>query len=126
MGDKEIINKKSLRKKIRKEKLYRCNAGEGILTIGSNGNVYPCNNFQTIIFGNIKTRLLYDIYMKPKNLLKLMDATQIQNSDCESCDILDECRGGCPMTAYSYFGFYNKCDITRKPVVLELMKRKFK
>ncbi len=119
--DETRIIKENLKEKITKRKLFRCNAGEGVLTIGPNGNVYPCNNLQEIILGNLRNRSLYDIYTRPKNLLKLKKAIQIQNSECEACNILDECRGGCPAIAYSYFGSYNKCDITRKAFIIELL-----
>jgi len=39
-------------------------------------------------------------------------------------DILDYCGGGCAMLAFSYFGDFRKCDITRKPFIIELLKEK--
>jgi len=101
--------------------MFRCDAGEGVLSIAPNGDVFPCNNIE-IVLGNIKKEPLYDIYNQSMNYKKVEEALQIQNSDCEYCSLLNECHGGCAAIAKSYSGSYNKCDPIRKEVILELIK----
>ncbi|MEW6457404.1 MAG: radical SAM protein [Acidobacteriota bacterium] len=114
--------KKDLSKKLQKEDLFRCNAGTGIIAISPQGDVFPCNNLENIVLGNIRAKRLIEIYNESSNVNDVFNALSIRNSECESCKILDYCHGGCAMLAYSYHGDYKKCDITRKPYVLELMK----
>jgi radical SAM protein with 4Fe4S-binding SPASM domain len=64
--------------------------------------------------------LHYNGSKNPKNVDEILS---IKGSDCEQCDILDYCRGGCTASAYSYSGDFKKCDITRKPLIIELLKK---
>lgn len=114
--------KKDLSKKVQGENLFRCGAGTGIIGISSQGDVLPCNNIENIVLGNIRDQKLIEIYNESSKIKDMFNAISIQNSECEKCEILDFCHGGCAMISYSYNGDYKKCDITRKPYVLELMK----
>lgn len=104
-------------------KQFRCNAGEGVLTIKSNGDVLPCNNFHTISLGNIKDQSLYEIYNHSPRIKDVSNAIKISNSECESCSLLNYCKGGCAMVSLCYQGDYGKCDILRKHEILEVMRR---
>lgn len=101
----------------------RCNAGSGVLAIDSDGSVLPCNNFDTLKLGNIYNESIYKIYSKATGNKILKKAIQIEGSECENCKYLIQCKGGCAMVSYSYFNDYNKCDITRKEIVKEFVKR---
>ncbi len=114
--------KKDLSHKLHEEDLFRCGAGTGVIGISSQGDVFPCNNLENIVLGNIRSQKLMEIYNKSSRLRDVFDAISIRDSECENCEILDYCHGGCAMLSYSYYGDYKKCDITRKPYVLELMK----
>ncbi len=100
----------------------RCSAGVSVLAVNHNGDVLPCNNFDTIPLGNINKRSLYDIYCNPENANPLTDAIKIKGSECEHCDLLSDCHGGCAMVAYSYHNNYNLCDEIRKMHVIEALK----
>lgn len=114
--------KKDLKERLLKENLFRCGAGISVIAIASNGDVFPCNNLENIVLGNIRNQKLIEIYNNSSRLEEALNAISIKNSECEACEILDYCHGGCAMLAYSYHGDYKKCDITRKPYVIELMK----
>lgn len=113
--------KKELSKKLDKEKLFRCGAGTGVIAISPEGNVLPCNNLENIVLGNIRQKKLLDIYNNSEKLWEVFEAISINGSECENCEILDYCGGGCAMISNSYHGEYKKCDITRKPYILRLM-----
>ncbi|MCM8786420.1 MAG: PqqD family peptide modification chaperone, partial [Candidatus Omnitrophica bacterium] len=114
--------KKNLKERLEKENLFRCGAGMGVIAISSNGDVFPCNNLENIILGNIRSQKLIEIYNNSSRLEDAFNAISVRNSECEACEILDYCHGGCAMLAYTYNGDYKKCDITRKPYIIELMK----
>jgi len=118
------VFKKDLSNRIFEENLLRCSAGDSVLCITPGGDVLPCNNFDTIILGNIKSCCLYDIYCNSSMYKDLPSALRIRDTECQDCEILDDCHGGCAMVSYAYNGVYNKCDITRKAVVNEILNNK--
>lgn len=125
--DYGAVNNKIIRRDLTKimdsgEAIYRCGAGTGIIAISPEGDVLPCNNIENIKLGNIRDKKLIEIYNKSDNIKKVLEKLSIKGSDCEQCDILDYCGGGCIALAYSYHGDFKKCDITRKPYIIELIK----
>ncbi len=102
----------------------RCNAGSGVLAVRANGDVIPCNNFDTFVLGNLQRERLADIHQRGTVAAALTDLIRIKGSVCEKCSLLSCCRGGCPMAAFSYSGDYLACDETRKPLIMEYLKRK--
>ena len=104
------------------EAVYRCGAGTGIIAISPEGDVLPRNNIENIILGNIREQKLIEIYNGSDNLKIVSELLSIKGSACEKCDILNYCGGGCAALSYSYHGDFKKCDITRKPYIIELLK----
>jgi radical SAM protein with 4Fe4S-binding SPASM domain len=106
----------------------KCNAGTGVLSIDSNGDVLPCNNFDIMPLGNIFDRPIFDIYTNARKSKELKNALKISDTECTACPLLDDCRGGCPMVSYAYFKDFHKCDITRKLIaeeVISLRRRRY-
>ena len=114
--DSQVIFK-NMKKKV-SSYTFRCSAGSSVIAINSNGDVLPCNNFEPIVLGNIYSNSLKNIYNYSNKIEILHKAIKIENSECENCNLLNYCHGGCAMVSYSYNnGIFNKCDITRKVVV---------
>lgn len=103
--------------------MLRCNAGSGILSIRANGDVLPCNNFDTLPLGNILRDPLMDIYDRAQHDHELIRAIQVRSSDCETCSLLDYCRGGCAVAGFAFTGRRGGCDLQRKHLVLEYLRR---
>lgn len=118
----EQIERFNIAERMKNENVLRCNAGEGVLSVGSDGNVYPCNNFETIVLGNICAQSLSEILFQKAGYNEVREHLSIRGSECEFCPDLERCRGGCAMIAYCYSGKYNTCDITRK-IFIEALKK---
>lgn len=78
-----------------------CGAGNLMISIDSNGDVYPCHMLhrQEMLMGNI----LYDDFNKILNsdIGKLFESLDVNNfNDCNDCKYKYFCRGGCRARAY--------------------------
>lgn len=100
----------------------RCNAGLGVVAISSNGDIYPCNNFETIVLGNLTRTPLHEILLDSSHISTVRELISIKGSECEYCPKLAKCRGGCAMLAFSYSESYNTCDPIRRLYIDELGK----
>jgi uncharacterized protein len=81
-----------------------CNFGTGckdrILSIGSNGDVYPCGRFDGVNefrIGNINEDNLMEILMKKQQNPYSRDSKQ---ASCKKCDYQKICNGGCMYSGY--------------------------
>jgi radical SAM protein with 4Fe4S-binding SPASM domain len=81
---------------------YKCSAGKTLITIDSDGKVYPCRRMP-ITFGNIKEEKLIDIYNK-------MDKLRENNSECDTCPKYTKCGGGLRCLSYAVTNDYTKKD----------------
>lgn len=80
---------------------YRCRAGEDLLTLQPDGEVYPCRRLP-IGVGNIRDSRLLDIY-RESDLLRRLRAHRVSEG-CESCAFAGQCRGGLRCLAYAATG----------------------
>lgn len=82
-----------------------CGAGKGILSVASDGTVYPCHMLHDKEFalGNIFFETLESILEKPLQK-RLLAASVTEFSDCNSCDIQYLCGGGCRARVYYMTG----------------------
>lgn len=83
-----------------------CAAGKSKLIIKYNGNVYPCNFFQTdeYLCGNIFTDDIYNIWKNGKgfNLFRKLLFEEIVPSKCKECKKKINCFSGCKAWTKSY------------------------
>lgn len=77
---------------------YRCQAGEGLLTIMPEGTVYPCRRLPVAV-GNIHQTPLMEIYQTSPFLQKLRNFSG--PDECKECQFNHSCRGGLRCLAYA-------------------------
>ena len=88
------------------EPVYHCKAGDTLITVMPNGEVYPCRRLP-ISVGNLNQSTLAEIYAGAP-LANLRHPPQ-QNEDCADCLYRSLCRGGLRCLAYAMTG-----DSTRR------------
>lgn len=85
-----------------------CPAGERVIDIDPEGNVYPCQFWQTKegILGNVKdTSICQILTLKNELLDRLKDKKAYLKGRCGECEYKDLC-GGCRIRAYTSYGDY--------------------
>ncbi len=99
-----------------------------MITITSSGNVIPCGSFVSpeFILGDIyKNKLLKIFSSQSCDKFRNKRAVYIQEN-CNSCEFISICRGGCREVAYwhtgEYDGKYPYCE-SRKEVFIYIRKR---
>ncbi|MHA1659293.1 MAG: radical SAM protein [Promethearchaeota archaeon] len=75
--------------------LKSCNAGKSIMNIKANGDVTPCPHTPEPIVGNI----LKDKFEQIWNCSEI-EMTDCKAKECENCDYVDFCGGGCKGVVY--------------------------
>ncbi len=81
---------------------YRCVAGETLLTIMPNGDLYPCRRMPVKV-GNVLETPLAKLYYDSPFLRKLRNNHQISQG-CEECYKNKECQGGLKCLSYAFYG----------------------
>ena len=74
-----------------------CGAGENIISVGADGNIYPCHmmHSEKTVMGNIKNTPLKEILANSVPLPKEEDMHK-----CKECEYKDICGGGCRARAF--------------------------
>jgi radical SAM protein with 4Fe4S-binding SPASM domain len=81
---------------------YRCSAGESLITIMPDGDVYPCRRIPRCV-GNVQSTSLTEIYSSSPLLVALRDR-QRAIPGCEACFYADVCGGGLRCLAAAVHG----------------------
>jgi len=81
---------------------YYCTAGDSLVTIQPNGDLYPCRRMP-IRVGNLLEAHLQELYYDSEILLKLRNR-EIISEGCQDCFYNKLCRGGLKCLSYSIFG----------------------
>lgn len=81
---------------------YYCKAGDKLLTVQPNGDLYPCRRMP-IAVGNLKQQTLLELYDNHELLKKLRDPQQIPTK-CQTCFYAKLCRGGLKCLSYATTG----------------------
>lgn len=71
---------------------YRCNAGDTLITVQPNGDVYSCRRMP-IRAGNVFETSLVTIYDESP-VLRALRGRETPSRGCENCGFFDRCRGG--------------------------------
>lgn len=87
---------------------YRCSAGDTLLTVLPNGDVFPCRRLP-LVAGNMLRQPLQDIYRNSELLLRLRDRRRI-STGCESCFYAHTCGGGSKCLAWAVYGDLFRAD----------------
>jgi radical SAM protein with 4Fe4S-binding SPASM domain len=81
---------------------YRCGAGDTLVTVQPNGDLYPCRRMP-IRVGSVLERPLAELYYTSDLFLALRDRGRVP-AGCRSCRYVRECRGGLRCLAYAMHG----------------------
>lgn len=81
----------------------QCGAGNGVISVDSNGDVYPCQTMHSPEFrcGNVFESSLAEVLDSSKLLHKIKHLTADHLEGCRDCPMRYICSGGCRMEAYS-------------------------
>ena len=83
-------------------KPYHCAAGDSLVTLQANGDVYPCRRMP-IKAGNVRENTLEDIYYSSDLFFRLRDRTTPARG-CENCRHAAACGGGLRCLSYAVYG----------------------
>lgn len=86
---------------------YSCLAGEGLIVVDENGDVYPCRRLP-IACGNIRDASLTDIYYDSP-IFQDLRRHEISEK-CVTCVYKEQCQGGLRCMAYARCGKYSFPD----------------
>jgi radical SAM protein with 4Fe4S-binding SPASM domain len=78
---------------------YHCTAGDALITVMPNGDVYPCRRMPVRI-GNLLETPLTEIYYRSDFLQALRDRSRCSDG-CEGCSYVGLCRGGLKCLSYA-------------------------
>ncbi|MBT3311508.1 MAG: radical SAM protein [Desulfobacterales bacterium] len=81
---------------------YRCSAGDTLITVMPDGDLYPCRRMPVKV-GNLNETSLYDLYYGSDLFWTLRDRKRV-SSGCEGCSFSNSCRGGLKCLSYSMTG----------------------
>jgi len=68
-----------------------CGVGRGTLTIGADGNCFPCAGWQGMKVGNVSTQSLAEIWKDSESLGRLRKITKDDFPECRVCPDRDYC-----------------------------------
>ncbi len=98
----EITMHRALQFLIEEGTPYRCTAGDSLITLMPDGEVYPCRRMP-ISVGNIRRTPLSEIYFNHPFLRQLRDPRHT-SADCTGCAYATRCRGGLKCLSYATTG----------------------
>lgn len=87
---------------------YRCNAGDGLITILPNGDLLPCRRMP-IIVGNVLEKNIEDLYYSSV-LFNQLRRKDLIPEECKVCKAKFRCQGGLKCLSYAYYGTPFKAD----------------
>jgi len=81
---------------------YRCTAGDSLITIGVQGDLYPCRRMP-IRVGNVLETPLAKLYQQSELFRRLRDGRRVSDG-CEGCAYARLCGGGLRCLSYAITG----------------------
>jgi len=103
----EIAMHRALQFLVSGERPYQCTAGNTLLTVQANGDLYPCRRLP-IKIGNLTEHNLLELYYNSEILQNLRQHKI--SAGCEKCVFAKACRGGLRCLAYAVSGNPFKAD----------------
>lgn len=87
---------------------YHCGAGDTLITVQPNGDLYPCRRMP-IRVGNLMETSLVELYNK-NGLFRVLRNRDYVSKGCEGCSFSGQCRGGLKCLSYALTGDPFKAD----------------
>jgi radical SAM protein with 4Fe4S-binding SPASM domain len=107
-GRTEIAMHRALQFLVGDGKPYHCTAGDTLITVQPNGDLYPCRRMP-IRVGNLLERPLVELYYQSDLLLALRNRQNISDG-CQECSYSRVCCGGLKCLSYAVTGDPFKAD----------------
>lgn len=104
----EVSMQRALQFLFSKDKPYRCTAGDTLITVQPNGDLYPCRRLP-ITVGNLTRTSLVELYNNNAVFKKLRDRSN-ESVGCESCMFSGLCSGGLKCLSFAMTGDPFKAD----------------
>ena len=98
----EISMRRALQFMVGGGKPYHCGAGDSLITVQPNGDLYPCRRMP-IRVGNLMEKSLSELYYSADLFQSLRDRNRVSGG-CEGCSHADRCRGGLKCLSYAVTG----------------------
>lgn len=90
-------------------KPYKCSAGNELLAILPNGDIFPCRRLP-IKIGNLKSDDLMSIYQTNDKLIEIHNPKNL-DKNCLDCYYKENCNGGLKCLSFAKENDYNKKDL---------------
>ena len=107
-GRTEIAMHRALQFLVAGGRPYHCTAGDSLLTVQANGDLYPCRRMP-IRVGNLTETPLAELYYHSDLLRALRDRSRVVDG-CQGCFYSQLCRGGLKCLSYAMTGDPFKAD----------------
>ena len=101
-GRTEIAMHRALQFLVADGKPYHCTAGDTLITVQPNGDLYPCRRMP-IRVGNLMEAPLVELYYK-SDLFRALRSRQRISDGCQGCFYSRLCRGGLKCLSYAVAG----------------------
>lgn len=101
-GKTEIAMHRALQFLVAGGRPYKCTAGDSLITVQANGDVYPCRRMPVKV-GNVTETDLTEIYYESEFLRRLRDKDNL-NPSCKECFYSELCNGGLKCLSYAVTG----------------------
>ena len=98
----EIAMIRALQFLVAGQRPYRCRAGDSLITVMPNGDVYPCRRMP-ILVGNLMETPLAELYYRSDMFRALRDPQRVSDG-CDGCRYAGVCRGGARCISYAMTG----------------------
>ena len=98
----EIAMRRALQFLVTGGKPYHCTAGDTLVTVQPNGDLYPCRRMP-IRVGNLMEMPLMELYYRSDLFRSLRDRKRLSDG-CQDCLYARTCRGGLKCLSYSITG----------------------
>lgn len=108
-----------------------CHAGVEMITIGPEGELYPCPSMvgeEEFVFGNVRQKNLKELWENNPHLEKIRRISVASCKKCASCAFRFYCGGGCLAFKHQYGGDYSSedpyCDVYKHLILKRLREMK--
>lgn len=81
---------------------YYCTAGDSLITVQPNGDLYPCRRMPVRV-GNLMETPLSELYYHSNLFNELRDRNRVSKG-CETCSFSEKCRGGLKCLSFAVTG----------------------
>jgi radical SAM protein with 4Fe4S-binding SPASM domain len=98
---------------------YHCSAGDTLLALLPNGEIYPCRRLPLLV-GNVLEQSFHSIYFENERMLQLRQGEVAEG--CEKCSFHPLCKGGAKCISFATTGNFSAGDPACKYLSANILK----